>query len=65
MPVRKNLVMNVNDPQRRRGRSKRTWMIIVKIDIKKFNSSKDLTQDRLELRNTIGVFNPNIVEIRL
>ena len=49
-PVRKNLAMKVRGPPRGRGRPKGTWMEEVKIDLKKFNLSEDLAQDRSEWR---------------
>ena len=39
----------------------RTWMEVIRIDLKKCNLSKDLAQDRLEWRNKIHVADPNIV----
>ena len=59
--VRKSLAMKVDGPQRGRGRPRRTWMEVVKIDPKKCNLFEDLAQDRLELRNKIHVFDPNLV----
>ena len=41
-PIRKSLAMKVDGPTRGRGRPKRTWMEVVKIDVKKCNLSKDL-----------------------
>ena len=64
-PVRKSFVMKVDGPPRGRGRPKRSWMEVVKIDIKKCNLYEDLAQDRLVWRNKIRVANPNIVRTRL
>ena len=47
-PVRKSLAMNVDGPPRGRGRPKRTWMEVVKIDMKKCGLYEDLAQDRSE-----------------
>ena len=47
-PVRKTLFMKIDSPPRGRGRTKRTWMEVVKIDMKKCHFSKDLAQDRSE-----------------
>ena len=63
--VRKSLAMKVNSPPRGRGRPKRSWMDVVKIDIKKCNLFEDLTQDRTEWRNKICVADPNILGTRL
>ena len=38
--------MKVDGPPRGRGRPKRTWMEVVKIDMKKYNLSEDFAQDR-------------------
>ena len=38
--------MNVDDPPRRRGRPKKTWMEVVKMDMRKYNLSKNVAQDR-------------------
>ena len=38
-------------PSRTRGRPKRTWMEVVRIDLRKCNLSEDLAQDRLEWQN--------------
>ena len=40
--VRKRLVMKVDGPPRGRSRPKRTCIDVVKIDMKKYNLSKDL-----------------------
>ena len=37
VPVRKSMAMRVNGPPRGRGRPKRTWMEVIKIDLKKCN----------------------------
>ena len=65
MPVRKNLAMKVDGLPRGRGRPKRTWIDVVKIDMKKCSLSEDLAQDRSECRNRIRLAHPNIVGIRL
>lgn len=39
--------------------------IVVKIDLKKCNLSKDLAQDRLEWKNITHVADPNILGIML
>ena len=57
--------MKVDGPPRGRGRPKRTWIEVVKINMKKCNLSKDLAQDRSEWRNRIRVADPNIVGTRL
>ena len=57
--------MKVDGPPRERGRPKRTWMEVVKIDMKKCNLSEDLAQDRSKWRNIIRVADPNIVGTRL
>ena len=57
--------MKVDGLPRKIGRSKITWMKVVKIDIKKCNLSEDLTQNRLEWRNKISVADSNIVVTRL
>ena len=48
LPARKDLVMQVYVPPRRRGGPKRTSIEVVKLDLKKCNLSKDLAQDRLK-----------------
>ena len=53
--VRKSLAMKADGPPRVRGRPKRTWMEVVKINMRKCNLSKDLAQDRSEWRNKIHV----------
>ena len=45
--------------------AKRTWMEVVKINLKKYNLSEDLAEDRLEWRNKLYVTDPNIVGTRL
>ena len=47
--------------QGERGRPKKTWMEVAKIDMKKCNLSDDLAQGRMEWRNKIHVTDPNIV----
>ena len=63
--VRKSLAMQVEDPPRGRGRLKRMWMEVVKIDMKKYNLSKDLAHDGSEWRNRIHAADSNIVGTRL
>ena len=46
--VRKSLAMKVVSPPRRMGRPKRTWMEVVKMDMRKCNLSENLAQDRSE-----------------
>ena len=46
--VMKSLAMIVDGLPRERSKLKRMWMEVVKIDIKKCNLSKILTQDRSE-----------------
>ena len=65
MPVRKSLAMRVDGPPRGRGRPKKTWMEVVKIDMKKYNLSEDLARDRSKWRNRIRVANSNIVGTRV
>ena len=65
MPVRKSLGMEVDGPPRGRGRQKKTWMEVVKIDMKKCNLSKDLAKDRSNERNKIHIAEPNIIRTRL
>ena len=50
--------------QGERGRPKKTWMEVAKIDMKKCNLSDDLAQGRMEWRNKIYVIDPNIVGTR-
>ena len=64
-PVRKSVALEFDGPPKGRGSPKRMWMEVVKIDLKKFNLSKDFTQDRSEWRNRIQVADPNIVGTRL
>ena len=51
MPIRKSLAMQVDGLPRGRGKSKRTWMEVVKMDPKKCNLFEYLVKDRLEWRN--------------
>ena len=46
--VRKRLVIKVDGPPRGRSGPKRMWMEVVRIDIKKYDLSEDLAQDRSE-----------------
>ena len=62
---KEKLAMKTDCPLRGRGRPKRTYKKIVKIDLNKCNLSKDLAQDRLEWRNKIRVGDPKIVGTRL
>ena len=65
MPVRKSLARKADGPPKGRGRPKRMWMEVVKINTKKCNLSEDLARDRSEWRNRICVADPNIVGTRL
>ena len=62
---KESLAMQVGGLPRGRGRSKRMWMEVVELDLKKCNLSEDLAQDRPKWRNIIHVANPNIVRTRL
>ena len=42
--IRKGLVMKVAGPPRERGRPKRMWMKVLKIDVKNYNLSENLAQ---------------------
>ena len=55
----------VDGPPTESDRPKRTWMNVVKIDLKKCNLCEDLAQDRSEWRNIIRVADPSIVGTRL
>lgn len=57
--------MQVDGLSRKRGRLKRAWIEVVKMDLKKCNISKDLAQDRPEQRNIIHIVDPHIVGTRL
>ena len=57
--------MKVDGLPRGRDRPKRTWMEVLKIDMKTCNLSEDLAQDKSEWRNTICVADPNTVGTRL
>ena len=59
VPVRKSFTMKVDGPPRGKGKPKKTWMEIVKIDLKMCNLSEDLAQDRSEWRNKIHVVDHN------
>ena len=63
-PVRKSLAMKVDDPSRR-GKSKRTRLEVVKMDMRKCNLPDNLAQDRSEWRKRIRVVGSNIVGTRL
>lgn len=43
--VRKSLAIYVDSPPKRRGRPKKMWMEVIKIDLKMYNSSENLTQN--------------------
>lgn len=49
---------------RKGGTHKRTWMM-VRMDMKNCNLSKDLAPNRLESRSRIHVVDPNIIGTRL
>eukprot|EP00268_Persea_americana_P015122 TRINITY_DN16862_c0_g1_i2.p1 TRINITY_DN16862_c0_g1~~TRINITY_DN16862_c0_g1_i2.p1 ORF type:complete len:109 (-),score=11.66 TRINITY_DN16862_c0_g1_i2:684-1010(-) len=55
VPVRKSLGMQVDGAPRGRGRPKRTWMEVIKIDLQKCNLCEDLAHYRSELRNKIRI----------
>ena len=57
--------MQVDGPSRERGGPKRTWIEVVRMDLKKWKLYEGLAQDRLEWRNRIHVADPNIVGTRL
>ena len=63
--VRKSLAIHGCSPPRGRGRLKKTWMEVVKIDLKTWNLFENFAQDRSEQRNRIHVADPNIVGARL
>lgn len=54
--------MQVDGPPRKSGRPKRTWIKVVRLDLKKCNLSEDLAQDRSEWKNRVYVVNPNKIE---
>lgn len=41
-------LLQANDLPKKRGRRKRTWMVVVRIDMKRCNPPKDLAQGKLE-----------------
>ena len=51
-PIRKSLAMKVDGLPRGRGRPKRTWMEVVKMDMRKFNLFENLAKDRSEKQNS-------------
>jgi hypothetical protein len=55
------MAMKVDGLPRGRGRLKRTWMKVVKINMKKCNLSENLAQDRSEWRNRIRAADPKIM----
>ena len=61
--VRKSLAMQIDGPPRGRGMLKRTWIEVVKIDLKKCNLSENLVHDRSEWKNRIHVADLNIVSM--
>ena len=63
-PIRKNLTIKDNGPLRAKGRSKKTWMVVVKINMKKCNLFQNLVQDRLKWKNEIRIANFNTVETK-
>ena len=65
MVLMKKYVDRVDGPARGRGRSKRTWMEVKKIDLKKCNISNNVAQDRSKWRNNTHVADPNIFGTRL
>ena len=44
-PIRKSMATQVDDPPKGSSSLKRTWIEVVKIDLKKCNLSEDLAQD--------------------
>ena len=56
--------MQVDGPPRKRGRPKRMWIEVVRIDNKKCNPSKYLAKDRLECRKQISCSDPSIVRTK-
>ena len=46
----KSLAMQVDGPPRGRGRRKRTWIEVFKIDLKKCNLFVDLAKDRSKFK---------------
>ena len=63
--IRKSLSMQVDSRTKERGRPKRKWMEVVKIDLKNCNLYKNLTQNKLEWRNKTYIAYSNIVGARL
>ena len=55
-PVRKSSSMYVDCLPRGRGKPKRTWMEVIRMDMKKILLSEDLAHDRMEQRNIIHVW---------
>ena len=53
--VMKIFAMKVDSPSKERGRSTRTWIEIVKMNMSKYNLSENLVQDRSEWRSRICV----------
>ena len=50
--------MKVDGSPKGRGRPKRMWIEVVKIDMKMCNLSEDLAQDRSEWKNRIRITQP-------
>ena len=48
VPVQKSFAMKLDGPPKGRGRPNKTWMKVVKMDMKKCNLSKNSAQDRSE-----------------
>lgn len=46
--VRKSLSIQVSSPPSKRGKQKRTWMEVIRLDLKKCKLSKDLAYNRRE-----------------
>ena len=57
--------MTFNGLPRKRSRLERTCMEVLRINLKKWNLSKDLAQDRSKWRNISHVTNPNIIRTGL
>lgn len=62
-PVRKSFFMQVDGPPREKGRQKRKWMEVVRINLK-CNLFEDFAHDRSEWRNIIHEVDPIIVGAR-
>lgn len=63
--MRKKNFMKVDGQSRKMGRSKRTWMDVVKIILKKCNQPKDLGPRQIGMEKKIHVVEPNMVRTML